>query len=152
MFTLYVACGAGSLIPVTSKQDLLVAAASWRCYSLPLQKPLTTEAGSGCRQGLVMQVQLRQGDAVFCSIGEVAPLPGESIFFLLITLFQYSVLSYLLSYYGMRNRPWFHTTELSKSTYHISHQYMQASRCAFSLSVKELCSSWFKLVSAFFET
>ena len=82
---LYVACCAGSLAPVNSKQDLLVAAATWRCYSLPLQKPLTTEAGSGCRQGMVVQVQLRQRDAVFCGVGEVAPLPGQSNFFLLIT-------------------------------------------------------------------
>ena len=70
------------------KQDLLVATASWQCYNLPLQKPLTTEAGNVFRQGFVLQVQLRQGDAMFCGVGEVAPLPGGSLSLLLTTLKQ----------------------------------------------------------------
>lgn len=83
-----VACCAGSLSPVRLKQDLLVATATWRCYNLPLQKPLTTGAGNGCRQGYVLQIQLRQGDALFSGAGEVAPLPGRSMSLLLTTLKQ----------------------------------------------------------------
>ena len=86
------ACGAGSGSPISLKQDLLVATATWQCYNLPLQKPLTTEAGERYRQGFVLQVQLRQGDALFCGIGEVAPLPGGSVLFLLNTLKQHTAL------------------------------------------------------------
>ena len=70
-------CGAGSMSSVVVKQPLLVDSATWQCYSLPLQKPLTTEADSGCRQGIILELRLQQGDAVYCGIGEVAPLPGE---------------------------------------------------------------------------
>ena len=74
-----VACYAGSLSSASLKQDLLVASVTWRCYNLPLQKPLTTEGGDGYRRGFILQVQLRQGEALFGGIGEVAPLPGEPL-------------------------------------------------------------------------
>ena len=82
------ACGAGLLSPGSLKQHLLVATATWHCYNLPLQRPLTTDARNGHRQGFVLQVQLRQGDALFCGIGEVAPLPGGSLSLLLVTFKQ----------------------------------------------------------------
>ena len=74
-----VACCAGSLSSASLKQDLVVASVTWRCYNLPLQKPLTTEAGDGYRRGFILQVQLRQGEALFGGIGEVAPLAGEPL-------------------------------------------------------------------------
>ena len=101
---LCMACDAGSLFPARLKQDLLVATSTWRCYNLPLQKPLTTEVGNGYRQGFILQVQLRQGDALFCGIGEVAPLPGGSLSLLLVTLKQHTAfLPYLLK---LLRDPW----------------------------------------------
>lgn len=68
---------AGSLSSVRVKQGVLVTSASWQCYRLPLVKALTTHADDEWRQGLILQLRLQQGDAVFCGVGEVAPLPGQ---------------------------------------------------------------------------
>lgn len=68
---------AGSLSGFSVKPALHVALASWQCYSLPLQKPLTTDAEDECRQGLILQLRLQQGESTFCGVGEVAPLPGQ---------------------------------------------------------------------------
>ena len=59
------------------KMPLTVTSASWQGYSLPLQKPLTTGAGAGHRQGLLLSLELRQGDQIVTGTGEVAPLPGK---------------------------------------------------------------------------
>ena len=54
-----------------------MASATWQCYSIPLQKPLTTGATTKCRQGFIFQLVLEQDNQFFGGIGEVAPLPGK---------------------------------------------------------------------------
>ena len=60
-------------------QPFKVAGATWQCYSLPLQKPLTSQVGSESREGLIWQVMLQQGEQVYWGAGEVAPLPGNAL-------------------------------------------------------------------------
>ena len=58
------------------KGPLSVASASWQRYSLPLCKPLTTASETQQRQGLLLSINLQQGNDAVTGFGEVAPLPG----------------------------------------------------------------------------
>lgn len=54
-----------------------ILSARWRRYSLPLKKPLTTQAGSGQREGLYLTLILQADKREAIGVGEIAPLPGE---------------------------------------------------------------------------